>query len=316
MVDVSDTQATFLYVVGPTATGKSQLAIELASELGWPIVNCDSVQVFDRTLIGTAQPTVVEQKTVPHYLFGYVQPPKTLTAADYLQDVVQTLQSNQLSQCLFVGGSGFYIQALEKGLYPESHTSEETKNQVEEIWQSKGVEGAYLWITERDSEFAKKISVNDHYRVRRAMEVMLGQNKTMTELKHQLQSEDHSVLPSHRKIKMGINCERSLLRPRVEKRTQAMLATGWIDEVKQLRAEGLGSWHPMLSVGYKEVQAYLDGKISLRELPEKVVTATMQLIKKQQTWFKRDSEVHWFEPSQLEQALQWAKQQTQSEARP
>ncbi|MEO0336906.1 MAG: tRNA dimethylallyltransferase, partial [Pseudomonadota bacterium] len=140
---------------------------------------------------------------------------------------------------------------------------------------------------------------------RRAVEVMKTQNLTMTELKKQMSLENHSPLPEHKAIKVGLSDERSQLKTRVAARTQKMLAAGFIEEVESLRQKGLSQWAPMESVGYREVQMHLDGEIESHELSERITTATLQLIKKQQTWFKRDYEIQWFLPSAREQALNW-----------
>ncbi len=285
--------------------------MDLAKKLRQPIVNCDSVQVFKGVNIGTAMPSQQDFAEVPHFLFSYVDPPSDLTVADYLKDVVQILEKNENINPIFVGGSGFYLQALHKGLYPQTEVSADSKAEVEQLFRDKGPLQLYAWIRQRDPDFADKISPNDHYRIKRAVAVMKAQDLTMTELKQKLVSENHSPLPPHKALKMGFNDERPRLRERVEERTKRMLAQGWVDEVKALRQQGLSHWAPMKSVGYKEVQSYLDGKVTKTDLVEQIVTATMQLIKKQQTWFKRDPDIRWFRPDQTEQALQWALAQVQ-----
>lgn len=296
---------TYIYVLGPTATGKTELSLQLAEKLGWPIINCDSVQVYKELNIGTAKPSSNELRRAQHFLFDYVEPPHKQTAAEYLDHVVDCLKVNSITNAIFVGGSGFYVQALEKGLYPESQTPLEVKNEIEKWIEEEGFEGLYGWLAEKDPEFSKQISENDHYRIKRAVEVMKTQNLTMTELKKEMKDENHSPLPKHQAIKIGLNDERTLLRARVEARTEKMLQAGLVEEVKSLREKGFDQWAPMQSVGYKEAQMHLDGKIPLEELTERITTATMQLIKKQQTWFKRDGEIQWFKPSEIEAALDW-----------
>ncbi len=312
MVVVPDAESQYVYVVGPTATGKSQFAIELANELNCPILNCDSVQVYRNVKIGTAQPTPEELRQAPHFLFGYVSAPHTLTAADFLNDVAKTIEQENIKNCIFAGGSGFYIQALQKGLYPQSEASREVVDEVEQIFRTQGPEFIYQWVSQKDPEYAKKLSVNDHYRLKRVMEVMKTQNLNMTDLKLKMAQENHSPLPTHQTVKIGFDDERSNLRHRVEARTEKMLAAGWVEEVVALQKKGLSEWAPMKSVGYKEVQQFLSGDIPLPSLQERIVTATMQLIKKQQTWFKRDPDIRWFKPEQRQEALSWALQKAGS----
>ncbi len=308
---MSKALAKYFYIVGPTACGKSDFAMTLAKNLRRPIFNCDSVQVFEGVNIGTAMPTQKDFSEVPHFLFSYVDPPNDLTVADYLKDVVDVIVDKQIKNPIFVGGSGFYLQALHKGLYPQTDVSADIKAEVEQSFREKGPIQLFSWIQQRDPEFAKKISSNDHYRIKRAVAVMKAQDLTMTQLKQKLATENHSPLPEHTALKIGFNDERPRLRERVIERTKKMLAQGWIDEVKALRQQGLSNWAPLKSVGYKEVQNYLDGKIAKADLAEQIVTATMQLIKKQQTWFKRDPDIRWFRPDQTEQALQWGLDQVE-----
>lgn len=294
----------FLYILGPTATGKSDFAHSLARELNIPIINCDSVQVYKYLDIGTAKPSQEDRKQVPHYLYDYVEPPQTLTAADYIKDVAELFKKNNFPRALFVGGSGFYVQALEKGLYPNAKASPVMKQEIEAWIKDEGYQRLYLWIKSRDPEFAAKISGNDHYRIRRAVEVMKTQNKTMTELKKQLKQEDHSVLPRHDTLKIAFFDSRDHLRERVQKRTEKMLENGFVEEVKSLLSRNLGEWGPMLSVGYKEVQNYILKNETQEQLIGNIVTRTMQLAKKQMTWFKRDSGIQWYRPDQLSEAKQ------------
>jgi tRNA dimethylallyltransferase len=293
----------FVFVLGPTAAGKSRFAMEVGAKHDWPLINCDSLQVYKKLDIGTAKPSRQERDSHTHYLYDFVEPPQTLTAADYLKEVQNCLEKNKLEKGLFVGGSGFYIQALEKGLYPDSKVSERVKAKVKNWIEEDGFEALYHWLQEKDPDFAKKISINDHYRIRRSVQVMMTQNKSMTELKEEMKNKNYSILPPHQKLKIGLKAEKSVLRDRVHLRTQRMISEGFVKEVESLLAEGLEDWAPIKSVGYKEVVAYLKGEIPWTSLEDRIVTSTMQLIKKQMTWFKRDEEIHWFDLSEQEVAL-------------
>ncbi|MCL4169836.1 UNVERIFIED_CONTAM: hypothetical protein GTU68_034700, partial [Idotea baltica] len=166
-----------IFVVGPTATGKTELSLQLAEHLNWPIINCDSVQVYKNVNIGTAKPSLQEYQRATHYLFDFVEPAEKFTVAEYLKAVVECLKVNNIKNAIFVGGSGFYIQALEKGLYPESETPLKVQKDVDKWVTEDGMESLYQWMQANDPFFAKKISPNDHYRIRRAVEVMKTQNK-------------------------------------------------------------------------------------------------------------------------------------------
>ncbi len=303
----------FIYVLGPTAVGKTQFSISLAESLQWPIINTDSLQVYKFLDIGTAKPSASERERVPHFLFDYIFPPQTLTAASYTKDVVACLKKEKLSHALFVGGSGFYIQALEKGLYPIAPISEAVQKMVENRIEQEGFPALYQWIQSQDPQYAEKMSANDHYRIKRALEVMMAQGKSVTELKKEMETHHRSPLPEHRALKIGFRMNKEDLLLRVMGRTEKMIQEGLIDEVRSLLTEDFAqTWAPLKSVGYKQVNDYLNYGQTLIELKENIITATMQLIKKQMTWFRRDPNILWFEPHQspqaLEQALLWSKQ--------
>jgi tRNA dimethylallyltransferase len=301
----------FIFVVGPTATGKTQLALRLAKKLKWPIINCDSLQVYKFVDIGTAKPTLEEKQGVPHFLFDYVAPPRTLTVADYVKDVVACIQTQKITHAVFVGGSGFYVQALEKGLYPHAKATEPVIEEVEDWIKREGFPALYRWIQQRDPAFSQKISENDHYRIQRAVQVMKSQSQTMTALKDQMASRSYSELPDHYKIKVGLNDTRECLRPRVKKRSVSMLERGLVAETQSLLDQGLAEWPPLKSVGYKETQFFLKNGGSEAQLIESIVTSTMQLIKKQQTWFQRNKDIQWFRPDQIQEASAWTLEHLQ-----
>jgi tRNA dimethylallyltransferase len=293
----------FIYILGPTGVGKSDFALKFAQINSWPIINIDSLQVYKHLDIGTAKPLKEEMKAVPHYLFDYVSPPKVHSAADYLKDLSHLIERNKINKALFVGGSGFYIQAVQKGLYPKSNSSEEVKKKVNEWIDKDGILALYSWIQQKDFAFSTKISVNDHYRIRRSTEIMMSQNKTMTELKEQMSKESLSPLPNNRFINIGFRLEKSEILKRIQIRTKKMLEMGFIEEVLQIREMGLKDWQPLLSVGYKEVGEFLDNNESLSLLEEKINTSTMQLIKKQMTWFRRSPDINWFNPNEANSAF-------------
>lgn len=293
--------APFLYVVGPTGVGKSGVALRLAQQFQFPIVNCDSIQVYQKLDIGSAKPTLEERSKVPHFLFDYIAPPQQLTVGDYLRDVEKIVKQNKVDRAIFVGGSGFYVRALEKGVYPNSETSAEIKTQVKDWLEQEGSEAVYRWIQQRDPEFCHKLKPNDQYRIRRSAELMKSQGKTMSEIKKQMELENHSVLPANRSFKLGLRQNKERLLAEIEKRTLKMLTEGWIEEVDALVQEGLSNWPPLQSVGYREVQMYLQGKLDRPQLKDLIVTSTMQLVKKQMTWFKADTSIHWFGPEEIDE---------------
>lgn len=291
-----------LFIVGPTGTGKSLLALELALKLSTGIINADSVQVYKDLVIGSAQPSKEDVKLVPHYLYGHLNAGSALTVAEYCKSVELVLQNKfSTSLPIFCGGSGFYIQALEKGMFDVPTLTEAEKQYVGEYIEQRGWEESYKQLCQDDPGLEGRIHSNDHYRIRRALEILLISGKKPSAMGAAANS---SPLKGKNIIKVGLDLDKELLRKRILLRTQKMLAEGWIEEVERLLAGGYRSWSALRSVGYAEVMDYLDGHLDQTEMIEKIVIANMQLIKKQRTWFKRDKEIVWYASDATANAVQ------------
>ncbi|WP_277578929.1 tRNA (adenosine(37)-N6)-dimethylallyltransferase MiaA [Bdellovibrio svalbardensis] len=286
-----------IFVVGATATGKSEWALKLAQEFKGVIINCDSVQLYKKLDIGSAKPSKEEQALVPHYLLDYISPPEEMTAGNYARDFFACMERIPEGTPVFVvGGTGFYFMAIEKGMYPVTKVSPELKEQVEkEIAEQGGAEKLHRELTQADPEYAAKIHLSDHYRIGRAIEMIRSQGKSVTQI--QKEFEDQRVEFPYPLLKLGPTWDREVLRARIRQRCQIMLDRGLIAEVRQLLDEGLESWAPMSSVGYKEAIQFLHGELTETELLEELSINTAQLAKRQRTWFQRDKEIHWFDGS-------------------
>lgn len=283
-----------VFVVGPTASGKSQLALQLAKKFNGSIINIDSVQFYEGLIIGSAAPTDEEKQQVPHYLFSYVKAPAEMTAGQYIRDFYELIESGKVTSPLFVvGGTGFYIQALEKGMYDLPEVSEEIKKEVLADFETFGAEKMFSELKEFDPD--TELHPNDHYRVGRALEVKRAFNLKMSEFKNAAEANNKNKLP-YPSMKIGLTFEtedKEKFVNRVYARTLKMLAEGMIEETKHFLTQGFENWAPLSSVGYLEVKDYLQGRISREELPALVTQATMKLVKKQKTWFKRDEAILW-----------------------
>lgn len=284
--------------MGPTAAGKSSWALHQALKYKAAIINCDSIQVYRDLDIGSSKPTLLERKQVPHYLFDYVSFPQEMTAGQYVRDFFSAVDKINEELVFVVGGTGFYFQALEQGMYPVKTLSQEVKQKIHREFHKMTLAEVFLWIQERDPIYAQKISAKDSYRLERAFELMVSENKSMTQIQEDF-NQAKKKFP-FKYLKIGITAEKSELLTSVQKRTRQMLENGLIDEVKSLLEKGYSQWAPMTSVGYKEVVQYLNAhsyindikKIdNLEYLHQEIVTQTMKLIKKQKTWFKRDKEI-------------------------
>lgn len=280
-----------IFVVGPTASGKSSLALDLAMRTGGSIINCDSVQFYNHLFIGSAAPTEEDKKKVPHYLYSYVNPPEEMTAGRYVRDFYSLLKNSDIQFPLYVvGGTGFYIQALEKGMYNVPEIPSDLKKQIEEEINRYGAEKAYEELKKFDPNTV--VHVNDRYRIGRALEVKRFFNLKMSEFQKNNELNLKNKLP-YSSIKIGLQLDKEELFHKVNLRTLDMIERGLIQETENVLKLASVDWSPFSSVGYRETVMYLNHQISKQDLPEAINLSTRQLIKKQKTWFKRDPSIIW-----------------------
>jgi tRNA dimethylallyltransferase len=291
-----------IFVVGPTAVGKSHFALQIAEEIQAAILNCDSVQLYQGLDIGTAKPTLEERSRVKHVMFDVLFPGGVLTAGDYRRHALPVLETELKSHpVLAVGGSGFYIQALEKGMFVIEKIEPKREAEILKRLKQVPLKDLYKELQEVDPETAEELNPNDTYRIQRAITVFHGHGKKLSELKKNFKPQ---LLP-YSSRKLGFRMDRGLLRARVKKRTEAMLKNGFLDEVKKLLTLGLGEWPLLQSVGYKQVMDHLQGKLSETKLADEITLRTMQLAKRQMTWFNRDTSIKWFDAAETTQAREW-----------
>lgn len=281
-----------LFVVGPTGSGKTEFALRVAEESGAHILNADSVQFYQGLDIGSAKPSSLERARVPHHLFDVAPVGSVLTAGDYrrlaLEKLAELESVNRLT--LVVGGSGFYIQALEKGMFDFGKVPMEISAQVKADAESR-LPLLAQELADIDPDYAKKVGPTDKYRIARAIELWRHFRKTPSELRAEFKPQSFPY-PLQ---KVGLSVDREVLRQRVEARAQSMLQQGWIEEVQVLLREAGPHWPPLQSVGYAEILKYLAGDIPWENLVPEIVTSTMRLAKRQATWFRRDSEIVWYD---------------------
>lgn len=291
-------QKSVIFVVGATATGKSSWAVKMAERYQGVIFNCDSIQVYKGLNVGSAKPSITDYQKVPHFLFDLVSAPETLTTGDYTRAFEKALAQIDPRQPVFlVGGSGFYFQALEKGMYPIGKASEEIRQKVEaELKLPGGPEKLYHELKAKDAAAAEKISPQDHYRLARALEIIRAENKTLTEIKAHFSQQKKEL--GFRLLKVGMTLPREVLWSRIEERARVMVQAGLRQEVKSLLDQGLQGWAPLSSVGYMQACEAIRENKSDSWLVEAITVATRQLSKKQRTWFKRDQEIFWIEDAE------------------
>jgi len=287
-------------ICGPTATGKSGLALALAIELDSVILSADSRQVYREFDIGTAKPPVTERQLVPHYLIDICEPTEILTVADYQQQaqalIAQFQEQGRLP--LLVGGTGLYIRAVVQGLkIPRVSPQPELRSQLQSLDQSQ----LYAFLQQVDPAAALKIHPHDPVRTLRALEVFYVTG-------HPISTQQGEHPPKYPILQLGLDCTDAVaLTRRTVQRTEQMIAAGWVAEVEAL-CQKYGSDLPLLStLGYREMKQYLSGEISLSEAKDLTVLHTRQFAKRQRTWFRASPQIEWFDaqqPDLLEQVRQ------------
>lgn len=290
------------FIVGPTAVGKSSLALKLALKTSACIVNADSVQLYKDLEIGSAAPLLSEKKQVDHFLYQVVPSGEEWTASAYEEEAWKVISRELKTRpVVVVGGSGFYFRALEEGMGDSPNESDEVKELLLKRLEDKGAGALYEELQQVDPVAAKKIHENDHYRLLRALGYYLTYKSPF--------SEDQKLIKKRQwpgpLLKVGLTASQGVLKEKIFQRTTEMIAQGLIEEVQGLLGRGLREWRPLQSVGYLESVAFLDGKLKESELVGEITRKTLALAKKQKTWFKRDKGVTWFEMEKNDQALTW-----------
>jgi tRNA dimethylallyltransferase len=279
-----------LTVVGPTASGKTALAVALAERLGGEIVSADSVQIYRGFDIGSGKPTPGELARAPHHLVGTFEPLDAVDAAAWarLADAAIADVRARGAVPIVCGGTFLWVKALLFGLAEAPAASAETRERHRAIVESDGRPALHARLLEVDAESAARLHPNDFVRVSRALEVHELSGKTMSAW----QREHGFARPRHRAHLVAIACDPAVLTERITARARAWLAAGWCDEVQALLAGGFGDARAMASVGYAQVRAALAGEIAAGDLEMAVVRATRIFARRQRTWLNH-ADVTW-----------------------
>ncbi len=293
---------TVLFLMGPTASGKTALAIELAKRLPCDIISVDSALVYRGMDIGTAKPTAEEQAQAPHRLLDLIEPTEAYSAADFRRDALREIESivAQGRIPLLVGGTMLYYKALLEGLSPLPAADPLIRQAIETEAAQIGWDALHQQLQHIDPVSAARIHQNDPQRLSRALEVYRISGKTLTELT-QTKGEQ---LP-YRTLQFAIApSDRELLRQRIAERYKLMLSQGFEQEVRALYQRGdLNADLPSIRcVGYRQMWEYLDGQISYDEMVYRGIVATCQLAKRQMTWLRGWQNVTWLETGALNNA--------------
>lgn len=282
-----------IVILGPTASGKTDISIALAEHLGnAEIINTDSRQLFRAMNIGTAKITEAEKKGIPHHLLDIVEPNETVNASWYQKEARRLIDEirarNHLP--LLVGGSMLYISAVVDGLAFAEPASQELRAELMKLYDQDGGETLMRELQSMDPQSASGIPRENRHRLIRAVEVTRTTGSASASMRNKSSTGDDTLI-------IGITRDRDELKARIANRAKKMLASGWIEEVRSLKERGYKVTDPgMMSSGYPEIFEALSSPLTdevLQKLEEVITTKTSQYAKRQMTWWKRDSRIHW-----------------------
>jgi tRNA dimethylallyltransferase len=279
----------------PTATGKTELAINLALEFGGEIISADSLQVYRYLDIGTAKPSQGQRSKVKHHMIDVVDPDEEFNAAFFAEQarIIIADLIRQGKPVFIVGGTGLYIRALLRGIIETPTVDENIRNYYRQLREQHGKEYLYSLLQQRDADAARKINLNDSVRIIRALEVMEQTGESIS-----AKQKRHSFADCpYKTYKIGIKLDRAELKQRIITRTEKMIADGLLDEVKSILDRGFRyNLKPLQSLGYKQIIGFLQMEYDWENALNLINRDTWQYAKRQSTWFNADKEINWFNP--------------------
>jgi tRNA dimethylallyltransferase len=289
-------------IIGPTAAGKSEFALDLCGRVGGEIVNADSQQVYRYLDIGTAKPSISDRARVRHHLIDVVNPDQEFNAAMFRHLATETIgQIQERNRSVVVcGGTGLYLKALTRGLFDGPGQDLEIRRRLEREIDKCGLGSLYKRLVAIDPTITSTIHPNDRQRTIRALEVyeLTGKRLSEWQREHAFQEQPFEVL------KVGLQREREDLYDRINRRCERMIEDGLLEEVRRLTTRGYGlNLKPLRSIGYLQMGRVLTGVQKLEDALEEMKQETRQLAKRQLTWYRADREILWYHPTQQREIL-------------
>lgn len=283
---------TLIVICGPTAVGKTDYAIELAEKLCTEIISADSRQLYCEIPIGTAQPTVEQLNRVKHHFIACRSVEEDYNAGMFERDALKLLDElfQQHDTVICCGGTGLYIKALCEGLDDLPEADEAVRLELTERLESEGLESLQNQLKQLDPVHFERMDTQNPQRVIRALEVCLSTGKPFSSFHEKQKSQRPFKIQ-----KIGLEMPREELYDRINRRVDIMLENGWLEEAKDVYDKR--HLNALNTVGYKELFQHLDGDMTLEEATEKIKTNTRRFAKRQLTWFKKEEEVEWINPS-------------------
>jgi tRNA dimethylallyltransferase len=284
--------APLVVILGPTASGKSALGIELAKKLNGEILVCDSTQIYRHFDIGTGKVPLAEQQGIAHHLVDLIEPEEIFTAGEYRRRAIDVLADLRKRGKLpiITAGTGLYLRGLLEGLADSPQRSETIRERLRLSAQSHGPAHLHRLLSRLDPESAARIDAPDNQKIIRAIEMRLIAGKLVGEIHR----SGRTPLAGYQPLKIGLLPPRQPLYARIHSRIDAMIQAGWIEEVAQLISTAVPpASKPFQFIGYSEWRAHLAGALPKKEATEKIQQATRRFAKRQLTWFRRESHVQW-----------------------
>jgi tRNA dimethylallyltransferase len=290
-------QSRHLVLVGPTAVGKTGASLELAGDR-FEIVSADSVQVYKYLDVGSGKPERADRERIPHHLIDVVEPDLPFTAGEFCREAVKAaaLIASRNRMPMIVGGTGLYIDSYFQGLSEIPEIAPEVRESIRADMAGGGLQQLHEELVRVDPAFGGRIHPNDTQRIIRGLEVFRGTGRPLSSYytgKRRYGSDDT--------LYIGLYEEREVLRRRIDARVDGMFNRGFVDEVRSLRDRGYSpGLNSMQSIGYAEINLFLDGALGLAEAVERIKTVTKQYAKRQMTWFRKNKRVAWVRAGEIE----------------
>lgn len=291
-------EKTLIVVTGPTGVGKTEATLRLAEHFGVPVINADSRQIFSEIPIGTAAPTAAQQARVRHYFVGNHHLDDYYSASLFEEDVLKIIHEASSKVSLLSGGSMMYIDAVCKGIDDIPTIRPEVRQEMMQLLESEGLEKMCELLHEWDPEHWAVVDRNNPRRVIHALEICKQTGRTYTSFRSNTIKERPFNI-----IKIGLNRDRDTLYQRINQRVLQMIDDGMIEEAQRVYPKRM--LNSLNTVGYKELFEYLDGLTTLDEAIFKIQSNTRRYARKQLTWYKRDAEMTWFSPDNIEEILNY-----------
>ena len=291
-------EKTLIVVTGPTGVGKTEATLRLAEHFDVPVINADSRQIFSEIPIGTAAPTAAQQARVRHYFVGNHHLEDYYSASLFEEDVLKLINESSSKVSLLSGGSMMYIDAVCKGIDDIPTIRPEVRQEMMQLLESEGLEKMCELLHEWDPEHWAVVDRNNPRRVIHALEICKQTGRTYTSFRSNTIKERPFNI-----IKIGLNRDRETLYQRINQRVLQMIDDGMIEEAQRVYPKRM--LNSLNTVGYKELFEYLDGLTTLDEAIFKIQSNTRRYARKQLTWYKRDAEMTWFSPDNIEEILNY-----------